>query len=125
MLSQICAILHHLKMILHRSGLKTPLLLMSVLCAVCLLRAVETGPQSSPKNLSAAGAASAGGTNALVPGPNDGKIAYVAARMLENHHFLKHPLDDEFSQKFYDRYLETFDPQHIHFTEADLSEFDS
>ena len=45
--------------------------------------------------------------------------------MLEMHHFLKHPLDDEFSQKFYDRYLETFDPQHIHFTEADLAEFDS
>src|SRR6266496_2559618 len=122
MVSQICAILHHLKMILQRSGRKTPLLLVCLLGAVCLLRAGET-LQPTLQNLS--GGAPATGTNALVPGPNDGKIAYVAARMLEMHHFLKHPLDDEFSQKFYERYLETFDPQHIHFTEADLAEFDS
>src|SRR6266496_5284619 len=112
-------------MLLQRSGRKTPLLLMCLLGAVCLLRAVETGPQPTPQNLSGASPASAIGTNALVPGPNDGKIANVAARMLEQSHFLRHPLDDEFSQKFYERYLETFDPQHIHFTEADLAEFDS
>ena len=112
-------------MILQRSGRKTPLLLVCLIGAVCLVRAVKTGAQSAPKNLSSAGSVSASGTNALMPGPNDGKIAYVAARMLENNHFLRHPLDDEFSQKFYERYLETFDPQHIHFTEADLAEFDS
>ncbi|PYI88267.1 MAG: hypothetical protein DME26_03870, partial [Verrucomicrobia bacterium] len=76
-------------------------MLLGLLGAACLLRAVETGPQSTPQNLSGAGSASASGTNGLMPGPNDGKIAYVAARMLEMHHFLKHPLDDEFSQKFY------------------------
>src|SRR6266550_5595029 len=120
MLSQICAILHRLKMILQRSGRKTPLLLVCLLGAACVLRAVEPGIQPNPNYLS-----SAIGTNALVPGPNDGRIAYWAARLLQETHFLRHPLDDEFSQKFFDHYLETFDPQHIHFTEADLAEFDS
>ena len=61
---------------------------------------------------------------ALAPGPNDGKIAYVTARLLEQNHYLRHQLDDEFSEKFLDRYLETLDPQHIHFTEGDLAEFE-
>jgi carboxyl-terminal processing protease len=105
---------------LKRFGLKTPLMLVCSLCALWLLRAAETGPQSTQQSISAVT-----GTNTLVPGPNDGLIATVAARMLERNHFLHHPLDDEFSQKFFDRYIETFDPQHIHFTEGDLAEFDS
>ena len=63
-------------------------------------------------------------TTALAPGPNDGRIAYVTARLLEQNHYLRHPLDDDFSEKFLDRYLETLDPQHIHFTEGDLAEFE-
>ena len=64
-------------------------------------------------------------TTALAPGPNDGRIAYVTARLLEQNHYLRHPLDDDFSEKFLDRYLETLDPQHIHFTEGDLAEFET
>lgn len=112
-------------MILQRFGLKTPLLLVCSLCAVWLLRAVENDPQPIQHNLSAAGSATATGTNHLVPGPNDGRIAFVVARMLEQSHFLRHPLDNEFSEKFYYRYIESLDPQHMHFTEADLAEFDS
>src|SRR6267143_4180232 len=112
-------------MILERFRLKAPVLLVCSLCAVWLLRAVENDAQPVQPRAPAAGSASATATSTLVPGPNDGRIAYVAARMLEGNHFLRHKLDDEFSEKFFDRYIETFDPQHIHFTEADLAEFDS
>jgi carboxyl-terminal processing protease len=64
-------------------------------------------------------------TNRLAPGPGDPEIAYVTARLLEQNHFLQHPLDDSFSEKFFERYLETLDPQKLHFTQADLNEFAS
>ena len=64
-------------------------------------------------------------TNQLVPGANDGRIAFVTARMLEQNHYLRHPLDDEFSEKFYVRYLETLDPMRMHFTQSDLAGFNS
>jgi carboxyl-terminal processing protease len=70
-------------------------------------------------------AASLSRTNPIVPGPHDGPIAYVAASLLERHHFVQHPFDNEFSSRFLDRYLETLDPQHLHFTQADLAEFES
>ena len=64
-------------------------------------------------------------TNHLVPGEDDGPIAYVAARMLEQGHYLRHQLDDAYSEKFFYRYIDSLDPQHLHFTQADLDEFDS
>ncbi len=63
-------------------------------------------------------------TNPPAPGPDDSRIAYVAAGLLERQHFLQHPFDDEFSAKFLDRYLETLDPQHLHFTQEDIAEFE-
>ena len=63
-------------------------------------------------------------TNLPAPGPDDARIAYVAAGLLERQHFLQHRFDDEFSGKFLDRYLETLDPQHLHFTQEDLAEFE-
>ena len=44
--------------------------------------------------------------------------------MLTNYHYLKKPFDEAVSSQFLDRYLETLDPQHIHFTQADLAEFE-
>lgn len=64
-------------------------------------------------------------TNQPAPGPDDARIAYVAAGLLERQHFLQHPFDDEFSAKFLDRYLETLDPQHLHFTQEDLADFEN
>src|SRR5512133_1008584 len=58
------------------------------------------------------------------PGVLDGRIAYVAARILEQVQMQKHPFDDAISQKFFDKYLEALDPQHLHFTQQDLSNFD-
>ena len=64
-------------------------------------------------------------TNRLVAGPTDAEIGYVTARLLEQYHFVQHPLDDNFSEKFFERYIETLDPQKLHFTQEDLNEFAS
>lgn len=60
----------------------------------------------------------------LAPGTNDGRIAYVVASMLGSIHYSQHPLDNDYSGKFYDRYLESLDPQHLHFTQEDLAQFE-
>ncbi|HVV71519.1 MAG TPA: carboxy terminal-processing peptidase, partial [Verrucomicrobiae bacterium] len=67
-----------------------------------------------------------GSTNvfhALKPGPVDGQIATVTARLLERYHYLRPQFDGSVSSKFLDRYLETLDPQHLHFLQPDLEEF--
>ena len=48
-------------------------------------------------------APSANATNLLTPGNDDGQIAYVAARALEQNHFRRHSLDDDYSEQFFDR----------------------
>ena len=71
-------------------------------------------------------AVAAGNTNAaaqLAPGPNDGRIAYVTARLLEEYHYSQHPLDKELSEKFFDGYLDALDPQHFYFLKSDIAEF--
>src|ERR1041385_1663213 len=58
------------------------------------------------------------------PGPTDGQIAYYTARMLQDMHYLHQPFDAGISSKFLDRYLEALDPQHLHFTQQDLADFE-
>lgn len=60
----------------------------------------------------------------VTPGPADGRIAFITGRMLEQLHYLKQPVDAAISGKFFDRYLDTLDPQHIHFLQSDLAFFD-
>jgi carboxyl-terminal processing protease len=60
----------------------------------------------------------------VTPGPADGRIAFITARMLEQLHYLKQPIDASVSGKFFDRYLDTLDPQHMHFLQSDLAFFD-
>jgi carboxyl-terminal processing protease len=64
-------------------------------------------------------------TNQLAPRPDDGEIAYVTARALEQGHYRQHRLNDDYSEKFFDRYIEALDPQRLHFTQLDLNEFAS
>jgi carboxyl-terminal processing protease len=64
-------------------------------------------------------------TNSLQPGPDDPRIAFVAARLLENYHYLEHPLDKEMSAKFYDGYIDSLDGHHEYFLQSDLAEFAS
>ena len=59
----------------------------------------------------------------LAAGPNDGNIAYVTARLLEEYHYSQHPFDTEMSERFFDAYLDAFDPQHAYFLQSDLAEF--
>jgi carboxyl-terminal processing protease len=63
-------------------------------------------------------------TAELKPGPDDGSIAMVVGRMLEQGHYTQHPFNDEMSGKMLDRYLNTLDPQHIHFLQTDLEKFE-
>ena len=67
----------------------------------------------------------AGPAKALTPGPDDGEIAYVTARALEQGHYRQHRLNNDYSEKFFDQYIESLDPQRLHFTQADLNEFAS
>jgi carboxyl-terminal processing protease len=60
----------------------------------------------------------------ITPGPNDGRIAFWAAELLERIHYSHHPFDATISAEFLDRYLEVLDPQHLHFVQSDLTEFE-
>jgi carboxyl-terminal processing protease len=63
-------------------------------------------------------------TNVLpTPGPNDARIAYVTARLLEEFHYSQQLLDQEMSKKFFDGFLETLDPRHENFLQSDFAEF--
>ena len=59
----------------------------------------------------------------LTPASNDGNIAYITARLLEEFHYTQHPFDAEMSGKFYDAYLDGYDPEHLYFLESDIAEF--
>ena len=60
----------------------------------------------------------------LKPGPDDGKIAYTTAWMLEHSQFLRRTFNSNVSSKFFDKYLETYDPQHLHFLQSDVAAFE-
>jgi len=60
----------------------------------------------------------------LTPGRGDGEVAQLTARILERYHYLQQKFDDKISGKFLDRYLNSLDPQRIHFLQSDLAEFE-
>lgn len=100
-------------------------LALGLVTVVIGLSALETTPDpaAATKPAPPVEATTSTASHPLAPGPNDGKIACVVAQMLTAGHYSHHPLDDEYSEKFFDRYLESLDPQHLHFTQADLEEF--
>jgi carboxyl-terminal processing protease len=59
----------------------------------------------------------------VAPGQNDGSISYITARLLEEFHYTQHPFDTEISKRFYDAYLNVYDPEHLYFLQSDLVEF--
>jgi carboxyl-terminal processing protease len=59
----------------------------------------------------------------LKPGPNDARIAHVAALLLENYHYSQRPLDEDLSKKFFDGYVDSLDPRHENFLQSDLATF--
>ncbi len=56
--------------------------------------------------------------------PTDGNIARLTADLLEHSQFSHHRLDSELASKFLDRYLDSFDPEHLLFLQADAQDFD-
>lgn len=95
-----------------------------VALAAWCLQAAEPANETAATAAAAATSSKSAPWRPLEPGPNDGTIAYVTAGLLRQFHYSHHPLDDELSEKFFDRYLEALDPQHLHFTQADLTEFE-
>ena len=90
-----------------------------------LFAAESTQPASSPTTDQAGN--SEIWTNAfapLKPGPEDGQIAFTTAEMLQHSQFLRRSFDEKVSSKFFDRYLETYDPDHLHFLQADIADFE-
>ena len=55
----------------------------------------------------------------LAPEESSGEIARLAARMIERSHFLRREFDDRVSERFFERYLESLDPQRMYFTQSD------
>src|SRR5579862_679849 len=95
-------------------------LLLALFCArlVLPLRAADTAPQAAPAVETTKGPGAS-----LAPGPNDWRVANVTALMLEKCHYLHFKLDSSLSVRFFDMYINTLDPQHIHFLQSDLAEF--
>jgi carboxyl-terminal processing protease len=60
----------------------------------------------------------------VAPGPLDGQIALVTSVLLQRMHYLQLRFDTSVSRKFFDHYVEAFDPQHLHLLQSDLAEFD-
>jgi carboxyl-terminal processing protease len=59
----------------------------------------------------------------LEPGPYDGRIAYVTARLLEEFQYSQQPLNTEMSKKFFDGYINSLDPRHENFLQSDIDQF--
>lgn len=57
------------------------------------------------------------------PGPNDRHIAVAVRRHLEREHFLKQPIDDAMSRRWFDASLAALDPTKVYFTQADIDGF--
>ena len=60
----------------------------------------------------------------VAPGPDDSRIARVAAAILERNHYLQSPFDDSVSSRFLEKYLDALDPAHLVFFQSDLAQFE-
>lgn len=58
-----------------------------------------------------------------MPGPHDGLIAETTAEMLHDWHYRHLVFDTNLSARLFTNYLDTLDPQRLHFLQSDLDEF--
>ena len=83
-----------------------------------------TAPKASPSAAPAKSAATAPETlKPLAPKPNDARIAYVTAQLLENRQYSGRLLDTTLSEKFFDGYLALLDSRRENFLQLDMDEF--
>jgi carboxyl-terminal processing protease len=94
-------------------------LTLSVLLALPLCAATPASADKSAESVEK-------GTNAapVAPGRMDGRIAFVTAKLLQLSHYSRQPFDPAVSSKFYDRYIESLDREHLQFLQSDLAEFE-
>src|SRR5882724_2458317 len=117
--SNLCYSPVNSKVMRERYVLRFLLLVLSVQLALPLY-AAEALDRSSRADKAALTEAQEKPINILpvTPGRTDGRIACVTANLLEQAHYSKQPFDRSVSSKFLDRYLETLDPQHLHFLQS-------
>jgi len=60
----------------------------------------------------------------ITPGPNDPRITYWTARLLEEYHYLQRPLDAELSARVFDGYINSLDSRHEYFLQEDMDTFE-
>lgn len=92
--------------------------------AGCLIFALHSIPSVARQTTAASAEAATNANREILPGLIDGRVAYLTATMLESSHYSKKPFDATVSSQFLDLYLDTLDPGRIHFTQADVADFE-
>jgi carboxyl-terminal processing protease len=59
----------------------------------------------------------------MKPSAQERQIALVVSKLIGQQHLLRHPLDDEISQRGFERFFNSLDPAKNYFTQADITEF--
>jgi carboxyl-terminal processing protease len=59
----------------------------------------------------------------LKPAPQEARAAHLAAELLGRYHYKMPPVDDALSQKIFDKYLKSLDPEKLFFVQADIDNF--
>ncbi len=59
----------------------------------------------------------------LKPDAQEAKAAHLAAELLGHYHYKMPPVDDTLSQKIFDKYLKSLDPEKLFFVQADIDNF--
>jgi len=94
-----------------------------IIIAGCAARKAVPTTEVTPTSAIPAPTTAAPAGTPLKPGPNDPRIAYVTARLLEEFHYSQQLLNTDLSEKFFDGYLEAMDPKHENFLQSDVAEF--
>ena len=58
----------------------------------------------------------------LKPIPQEAQAAHLAAEVLARYHYKAMPLDDALSEKVFDQYLKSLDPEKLFFVQADIDQ---
>lgn len=59
----------------------------------------------------------------LAPSMEQAQTAYLSAQLLGRYHYKAQPLDDAMSERIFDRYLKSLDPERLFFTQGDVDAF--
>ena len=60
---------------------------------------------------------------ALEPTHEQAQAAHLAAELLARHHYRKLPIDTDLSQKVFERYLKSLDPEKLFFLQSDIDQW--